>query len=149
MLAKRESYPMASTQIPIFCNELSLLMSVMPVIGTVTLTAGGPARLGPAPPPPSLGGRTGRQSFCEDSPDVSGRKLRSWLHGARWPAALPREVSSDAHHVSTGKTERHDVGGLIKGVGGVARMSRRRFQTLRPDMAFLPHRQHLLSLVRL
>ncbi len=57
--------------------------------------------------------------------------------GARWPAALPREVSSDAHRVSAGRAGRHCVGGLIAGVGGVAMVSRWRFRTLCPDMAFL------------
>ncbi len=37
---------MASTQILIFCNVFSASISVMLVLGTVTMAAGGPARRG-------------------------------------------------------------------------------------------------------
>ena len=43
MLAKRESNPMASTQIPIVCNVFSEDVLVMPVRGAVTMAAGGAA----------------------------------------------------------------------------------------------------------
>jgi hypothetical protein len=46
-------------------------------------------------------------------------------------------LSSDAHRISAVKAGRHCVGGLIAGVGGVAMVSRWRFRTLCPDMAFL------------
>jgi hypothetical protein len=53
MLAKWESNPQASTQIPIFCNVFSEELSVITVIGYVTMAAG-PDRLGPAHSPLSL-----------------------------------------------------------------------------------------------
>jgi hypothetical protein len=140
---------MASTQTPIYCNVFSEELLVMTVTGYMTRMPYAQTGWARHTPPPSLGRRPGCQSFCEDSLGVSGRKLRSWLLGVRWPAALPREVSSDAHRVSAGKAGRHCVCGLIAGVGGVAMMARWRSGHCARICPSLPHRQHLLSLVRL